>query len=217
MQQAITEAWKLVNQVRPTVIGLGSGRTIIPFIEAAAACATNAISSVTFVPTSHQAKWLLDRLHLQTGDLNSFPVVDVTVDGCDAFDSQGNMIKGGGGCLLQEKLVASASHRYIILAASEKQTDRLLAHSIPVEVHPFALTSIQGQIQRTLPVISVSLRDGAPGKLGPVITDSGNFILDCTFSEDSDIHSIQTILLQIPGVIETGLFIDMHPTIIQFN
>jgi ribose 5-phosphate isomerase A len=215
LEDAIREAWRRISKF--TVIGLGSGTTIIPFIEAHSLYTGNSMVDVVFIPTSMQAKALLDKLGLRSGDLNSFPNVHITVDGCDAFDPDRNMIKGGGGCMLQEKMVSEASNELVILAAARKRCDNILNKKFPIEVHPLAIQSILRQLKDKLMLIECKVREG-DGKLGPTITDSGNVIID--IEVDGSSHNAREVndkLLHISGVLDTGLFLGRNPTIIVFD
>lgn len=143
------------------------------------------------------------------GDLDQFPVVDICIDGADEIDDQLNCIKGGGGCLTQEKIVASYSKKLVIIA-DESKDSRVLGEKwkkgIPIEVIPMAYVPIMK---------SLELLGGHPtlrmakSKLGPVVTDNGMFIIDVDFGEIEDPKSLNEKLKNIAGVIETGLFIDM--------
>ena len=137
--------------------------------------------------------------------LEEHPVLNLGIDGADQIDHDLNAIKGGGGALLREKVVASASRRFIVIADGRKLTGSLgEACSLPVEVHPFAL----GPVQRKLIDLGaeVSVRSGS-GKLGPVVTDNGNLILDADFGAIPEPRRLERELKAIPGIIETGLFL----------
>ena len=137
--------------------------------------------------------------------------MDCAIDGADEVDSEMNLIKGGGGCLLQEKIVASCADQLVIIADYTKNSQRLgeqYKKGIPIEVVPMAYTAIQRRIEDSYGG-SVQIRM-ALAKAGPVITDNGNFILDWDFPRDlSNWNEINTRISMIPGVIETGLFIKM--------
>lgn len=215
---AIETAWSLIEGLaadRPMVIGLGSGTTIIPFITAINHHPL--LTDSIFIPTSLQSKWLLDSLHLRSSDLNSHLIVDVCVDGCDAFDEDNNLIKGGGGCMLQEKMVAEASKVFVILAREEKRSAHLLCkRPIPIEVHKFNVNSVINKMKKTFPECDARIREGS-GKLGPVLTDSGNLIVDLYCTGTLPITQIHNELTAISGVLETGLFLNMNPKIITFT
>ena len=223
MEAAINEAWERIRSLPDVrVIGLGSGRTIIPFIHGIVNYPE--FHTCTFIPTSFQASELLDQLRLRRGDLNAYMRVDVTVDGCDAYiiddciENNVTLIKGGGGCMLQEKMVAQVSGTFIIIASREKARKTTDGLVIPVEVHPFAVGACIERIKQHSGVKSVTVRQGT-GKVGPVISDSGNVIIDVLLTEDKqpvDLNELNEFLLSISGVLETGLFIGMHPCLLTF-
>jgi len=137
--------------------------------------------------------------------LDEHPEIDLTVDGADQIDSGLNVIKGGGAALLREKIVASASKRYIIIADERKVSGRLGdGCSLPVEVLPFSRAVTMRRIGDlgASPVVRVG-----SGKMGPVITDNGNFIIDADFGAMNDPVKLDRDLRGIPGVLETGLFL----------
>jgi len=149
---------------------------------------------------------------LVLGDLSSHPKIDVTIDGADELESELNCIKGGGGCHVQEKIVAHNSATFVIICDSSKVSDSLGQHwrrGVPIEVIPLAVEPITQELiaMGGKPVLRM-----AKSKMGPVVSDNGNFILDVDFGsltgqfEPADLN---TKILAIPGVVETGLFIDM--------
>jgi ribose 5-phosphate isomerase A len=142
---------------------------------------------------------------ISTTSLNEHPILDLNIDGADQIDRDLNMIKGMGGALAREKIVASASKQNVIVADKTKLVRKLgMNHPIPVEVLPFALATVSSKIQNIggKPV----LRAG-DGKVGPVVTDNGNFILDVWMKSIKDLGELDIRLKSIPGVVETGLFI----------
>lgn len=168
---------------------------------------------ITCVPTSFQARQLIVENGLQLGDLDRTPKLDVAIDGADEVDSDMTLIKGGGGCLLQEKIVASCAKRLIIIADYTKNSEYLgqqYKKGIPIEVVPMAYVPLQQLIaQRYGGKLQLRM---AVAKAGPVVTDNGNFILDWNFEPEPkkyDWNSINAELLQISGVVETGLFVNM--------
>ena len=136
------------------------------------------------------------------------PELALTVDGADEVDRNLNLTKGGGGALFQEKIVASASKKLIIIVDESKIVEKLASKSlIPIEVLPFSL----GVIQRKIKDMGIEpIVRQATKKMGPVVTDNGNFLLDLKFPKPIDNPAkVATDLKMIPGVVETGLFIDM--------
>jgi ribose 5-phosphate isomerase A len=215
LQEAVAEAWKKVG--KKTIIGLGSGFTIIHFIEAHQLYCGNSLVDPVFIPTSMQAKALLDKHGLRSGDLNSFPNVEITVDGCDGFDPYGNLVKGLGGCSLQEKIVGEASNELVILTHIRKKCEHLFECGFPIEVHPLAMKSVQNQLKNKFKIAHFHVREGKD-KMGPTITDSGNVIIDIKVDAFSYFpQELNDKLLHISGILDTGLFLGMHPSIITFQ
>jgi ribose 5-phosphate isomerase A len=139
--------------------------------------------------------------------LDEHPKLDLAIDGADQIDKKLNLIKGMGGALLREKIVASAAKQFIIIADASKMTDEFGKNQkVPVEVLPFAYTTVTAKILEKGG--DPSLREGKQ-KVGPVVTDNGNFILDVDFGFIKNPAELQLELKFIPGVIETGLFINM--------
>lgn len=187
------------------VIGLGSGTTV--------ACAIQELgkqnhSHIFAVPSSYQAFLLAAQNHIPITTLDEHPKLDLTIDGADQVERKTlNMIKGMGGALTREKIVAAASKKLVIMVDETKLTERLgFNQPIPVEVLPFAFAPVTAKLQvlRGKP----KLREGN-GKVGPVVTDNGNFILDVDFGTIEDTEKLNVQIKTIAGVIETGLFLDM--------
>ena len=163
------------------------------------------LQNVLGVPTSHQASSAAIGAGIPLTSLDEHPSLDITVDGADQIDDDLEAIKGGGGALLREKVVASASKRYVLIADGRKLTKRLgEGCPLPVEVLPFsvmvALKGIEGLGAKA------AVRQ-AKGKLGPVVTDNGNFVVDADFGAMEDPRRLDAELKAIPGVLETGLFL----------
>ncbi|XP_054016577.1 ribose-5-phosphate isomerase [Hylaeus anthracinus] len=194
-----------------SVIGIGSGSTIIYAVLRLVERVKEEKLNVICIPTSFQARQLILNNHLTLGDLETYPKLDCAIDGADEVDSQMNLIKGGGGCLLQEKIVASCADQFVIIADYTKNSQKLgeqYKKGIPIEVVPMAYIAIQKRIEESYGG-NVQIRM-ALAKAGPVITDNGNFILDWHFPQElSNWNKINTDISMIPGVIETGLFIKM--------
>ncbi len=186
-------------------IGLGSGSTVAIFAKLLGDRIANGGSHIAVVPSSFQAYQLAIRYNIPLTNLDITPELDLTVDGADEVDKELNLTKGGGGALFQEKIVATASKRLVIIVDESKLVDRLGSRFlIPVEVFPFSL----GMVTRKIRAMDIEpvLRE-AQRKMGPVVTDNGNFILDLKFPEPiSDPFETARDLKMIPGVIETGIF-----------
>jgi ribose 5-phosphate isomerase A len=146
-------------------------------------------------------------------ELNEVDHIDLDIDGSDEIDSHLQLIKGGGGALLQEKMVAAASGQVVIIADHAKLKTQLGALALPVEVIPYGWKIVQQHIRQSMSVnSSLRMKDDYP-----FLTDNGHYILDCQFGNITDPSLINTALHLIPGVVETGLFIDMcHLAIIGY-
>lgn len=194
-----------------TCIGVGSGSTVVYAIERLAERVHKEQLNVICVPTSFQAKQLLIKHKLTVSELEIHPQLDVCIDGADEVDSNLDLIKGGGGCLLQEKIVASCAKELIIIADYTKNSKRLgdqYKKGIPIEVVPFSYVPVKNKIEKLFGG-ELHLRM-AVAKAGPLVTDNGNFILDWkNFQQDADWEKVNTRISLIPGVVETGLFIKM--------
>ena len=188
------------------IVGLGSGTTAVHFIRRLGErISSDDLKDIMTVPTSIQAAHDAIAGGLKVTSLDEYPSIDITVDGADQIDTQLNLIKGGGAALLREKIIAEATDYYIVIADERKITNTLgSGRSIPLEVLPFAYKpvcrSIEGLGGRPV------LRSGS-GKLGPVVTDNGNFVVDANFGPITDLEMLDGQLRDIPGLLETGLFL----------
>ena len=187
-----------------TTIGLGSGSTIFWLIEELGKRKQQGLS-IEIVPTSTQTKALAEKAGLTTTDLNDVDSLPLTIDGADEIDSQFQLIKGGGGALLQEKMVASVSEQLIIIADESKYVSQLGRFPLPVEVIPGGWKPVLKKIT-ALGCKKVELRSAQKTAF---ITDNGHYILDCYFEKIEDANALNISLHLIPGVVETGLFINM--------
>ena len=185
-----------------SIVGLGSGSTATYVIRFLGERVRDGLKIIG-IPTSQKIKQLAEQLGIPLATLDEHPQIDIDIDGADEIDPQLNLIKGGGGALLREKIIASASRRFIVVGDSSKQVAHLGKFPLPVEVIPFARSLISKRIAAL--GAQVSLR-GA-GK--PFVTDEGHHILDCTFVEIADPAALAEKLRAIPGVVEHGLFIGM--------
>jgi len=189
------------------IVGLGSGSTASFAIQEIGRLIRQKGWRVLGVPTSHQAFLLAVNCGVSITTLNEHPRLDLTIDGVDQVDPDLNMIKGMGGALTREKIVASASQQNVIVADETKLTKKLGTNqSVPIEVLPFATALVESRIKKMKgkPV----LREGK-GKVGPIMTDNGNFIVDADFGPIDVPSELNFKLKSIPGVVETGLFIRM--------
>jgi ribose 5-phosphate isomerase A len=188
------------------VVGLGSGSTAAYAIKEIGRLIKQKQWHVLGVPTSHQAFQLAVDCGIPITTLDEHPKLNLTIDGADQIDPDLNLIKGMGGALTREKLVASASKQNIIIADETKLTKKLgTKQPVPLEVLPLAAVLVQTRIKQLKgkPV----LRE-CKGKVGPVVTDNGNFILDVDFGPIPNPNELNKTLKLIPGVVETGLFIE---------
>lgn len=188
------------------VVGLGSGSTAALAIEALSERTKHENLRLLAVPTSHQAFLLAVKYGIPVTTLDEHPVIDVTIDGADQIDAALNLIKGMGAALAREKIVASASKQNIIIADENKKVKTLGEndHPVPIEVLPFAIAIVNRRIESMGG--KPTLREGK-GKVGPVITDNGNAIIDAVFGAINDAAKLEKELKAIPGAVETGLFV----------
>ncbi|KAA3679545.1 ribose 5-phosphate isomerase A [Paragonimus westermani] len=194
------------------VIGIGSGTTIEYAVEAIASKVAGEGLKIKCVPTSFQALELLVKHKLEVTSLDVHKVLDVAFDGADEVCENLTLIKGGGGCLLQEKIVAASATNFIVLADERKCSKKLgtqWTKGLPIEVVPMALRPVQMWIEKRLGGKAILRPAGT--KMGPQLTDNGNFLLDWQFDSavDYDWTKVELDLLRMPGVVDTGLFIDM--------
>ncbi|UCF45522.1 MAG: ribose-5-phosphate isomerase RpiA [Candidatus Bathyarchaeota archaeon] len=190
------------------VIGLGSGSTAAYAIEALGERIKRERLSILGIPTSYQAFLLAVKHGITVTTLEEQSEINLAIDGADQIDAKLNLIKGMGGALAREKIVATASKHNIIIADESKKV-RVLGengHPVPVEVLPFALSIVKHNIEALggTPV----LRE-AKGKVGPVITDNGNAVIDASFGIIGNVAKLERKLKMIPGVLETGLFVSL--------
>jgi len=190
------------------IVGLGSGSTAAFAIEALGARVKKEKLRIMGIPTSYQAFLLAVECGIPITTLDEHPEIDVTIDGADQITPELYLIKGMGAALVREKIVAAASKLNIIIADEKKKVKRLGENGqvVPIEVLPFAISLVKRKIVAAggQPV----LREGK-GKLGPVITDNGNAILDSYFGEIVNPAELAVKLKMITGVVETGLFVEL--------
>src|SRR5437660_6454340 len=186
------------------VVGLGTGSTAAYFIKLLGGEVKNGLR-VRGIPTSIRSRELAVNLGIPVITLDDCQEIDVTVDGADEVDPQLRLIKGGGGAMLREKIVASATKQMIVVADASKRVERLGKFPLPVEVIKFAKALIAKRISAL--GAQVNLRRNSVGS--PYITDENNHILDCRFGEIRDADQLGRQLSEMPGVVEHGLFIGM--------
>lgn len=210
-EQKKMAAMRAVEMVEPGMrIGLGTGSTAAHFV-ALLGVRVNAGLTVICVPTSEETRKLAEACGITLSTLEEVPELDITFDGADEIDEELRMIKGGGGALLREKIVAMASDRVVIMVDESKLVETIGAYKLPVEVVPFGLTATRDMIETLAADCGcegeVELRMTAEGK--PFVTDNGNYILDCNFGQIDDAEDLDDALKFIPGVVESGLFLDI--------
>jgi len=205
-RKAALEAVKHVKDC--FIVGLGSGSTAAYAIAALGERIRSENLNVLGIPTSYQAFLLAVKHRITTTTLEEHPIINLTIDGADQIDANLNLIKGMGGALAREKIVASASKQNIIIADETKKVKTLGEnnHPVPIEVLPFAISPVKRRIKEIggKPI----LREGK-GKVGPVITDNGNMIIDASFGPIDDAVKLEKKLKMIPGLVETGLFVGL--------
>jgi ribose 5-phosphate isomerase A len=199
-----------LNFVRDgNIVGLGTGSTAAYAVRFLGE-RVQAGLKIRGIPTSVHTKDLAASLGIPLTTLDEFQQIDVTIDGADEFDPQLHLIKGGGGALLREKIIASASRQVVIIADSSKQAAVLGKFPLPVEVVAFAQALVAKRIA-TLGA-TVKLRQDAKGN--PFVTDEGHHILDCSFGQIPDPPALARVLSDMPGIVEHGLFIDLATVVL---
>ena len=205
-QNAALEAVKHVKD--GFIVGLGSGSTAAFAIEALGERIKKEKISIMGIPTSYQAFQLAVECCIPITTLDEHPVIDVTIDGADQLTPELFLIKGGGAALAREKIVAASSKLNVIIADQPKKVNLLGENNqfVPIEVLPFAIALVKQKIVALggKPVV----REGK-GKLGPVITDNGNAVIDAYFGEIKNPAELAVNAKMIPGVVETGFFISL--------
>ncbi len=204
-------AERALTYVEPGMkLGLGSGSTMAKFIELLGAKVKSGLE-VVCVPTSEATAALARASGIKLTTLDDCPDLDLTIDGADELTPDIMLIKGGGGALLREKIVASASQRLIVIADHSKLVPTLGAFPLPVEVVRFGVRATLDMIIELSAgagcVGDIKLRLGADGQA--FVTDNGNYILDCAFGAIDEPDSLDMMLKMIPGVVENGLFLGL--------
>ena len=206
-RRAAEEALKLVEPGMR--LGLGTGSTARHFVDLLGA-RVRAGLDVLCVSTSEATQTQAAGLGIPLSTLDETPALDLTIDGADEFDGRLRLIKGGGGALLREKIVATASTRMVVIADASKEVATLGRFPLPVEVVPFGLAATRAAVE------AVAAETGCRGAItlrhtaGRVfVTDGGHYILDCAFGAIPDPEGLASRLVAVPGVVEHGLFIGL--------
>lgn len=197
-------------------VGLGTGSTAAWLVRCIGEMVRDDGLKIKGVPTSTRTAELARDVGIEVISLDEARWLDLTIDGADEFDGDLNLIKGGGGALLQEKIVATASDRMIVIADIGKEVESLGAFPLPVEVIPFGWQTTQALIEETLVSMDVLGRQASLRMNGdiPFITDEGNHILDLHLNRIGNPRQLAMVLNQMPGVVENGLFIDICDTVV---
>lgn len=197
-------------------VGLGTGSTSAWLVRCLAERVDQEGLRFHGVPTSTRTAELARELGLNVMSLDEARWLDMTIDGADEFDGDLALIKGAGGALLQEKIVATASDQMVVIADAAKEVETLGRFPLPVEVVPFGWQTSQALLQETLEALDVMGREATLRMNGerPFVTDEANYILDLHLGRVGNARQLAMVLNQIPGVVENGLFIDICDQVI---
>lgn len=193
------------------VVGLGTGSTVEYFIPRLGEKIKKEELEIISIPTSHRTKNLAKQHDIPLSTLKDHPEIDITIDGADEVDPKLNLIKGGGGALTREKIVAYASRKEIIIVDESKLVQKLgVSFPLPIEVIPFGWYPTKLHIEKIFDCrASLRISDGMP-----FTTDNTNYILDCEFSGIDDPATLEKEIDEIPGVVEIGLFVDLADIVV---
>ncbi len=191
------------------IVGLGTGSTAFWAIEYTAQRVQEGLQ-ITAVATSKDTETKATERGIAITPFDEVPYVDIDIDGADEADENLCLIKGGGGALLREKIVASASRRFIVIADESKLVKQLGKFPLPVEVAIFGWEHTNRALQR----LGCTTRRRKTDEGAPFITDNGNYILDCSFGSINDAPSLEKHINNVTGVVDNGLFIHMAERLI---
>ncbi|TCP63112.1 ribose-5-phosphate isomerase [Rhodovulum bhavnagarense] len=197
-------------------VGLGTGSTAAWMVRCLGEMVREDGIRIKGVPTSVRTAELARQVGIEVISLDEAKWLDLTIDGADEFDADLNLIKGGGGALLQEKIVATASDQMIVIADTAKEVGTLGAFPLPVEVIPFGWQTSRALIEEALINLDVMGRDVTLRMNGDAafVTDEGNHILDLHLKRIGNPRQLSLVINQIPGVVENGLFIDICDVVV---
>ena len=192
-------------------VGLGTGSTAAWMVKRLGERVRDEGLRIVGVPTSSRTAALAREVGIKIVTLDEAKWLDLTIDGADEFDAEMNLIKGGGGALLQEKIVATASDKMVVIADAAKEVAHLGAFPLPIEVIPFGAEVTRGLVEELLGAFDVMGRRTTIRMNGsdPFRTDEGNFILDLHLGRIGKPRQLALMLNQVPGVVENGLFVDI--------
>lgn len=205
-QLAAIEAVKLIEN--EMIVGLGTGSTAFFMIQELGKKVANGLK-ITGVPSSKETEKLALHYDIKLISLDKAKKIDLNIDGADEFDPKLQLIKGGGGALLREKIIAHNSKINIIIADSSKEVQRLGKFKLPIETIPFATNVIKNELEQLGLNPSIRITNGKN-----YITDENNYILDLDILDWQDLEQLEVKLLSIPGIVETGLFLKTTDKII---
>ncbi|TAI48532.1 ribose-5-phosphate isomerase RpiA [Flagellimonas allohymeniacidonis] len=206
-KKAAEEAVKWVKN--GMVLGLGTGSTVEFMIQALAKLVAKGLQ-VVGVPSSERTKELAGNLGIPLTTLDEAGILDLNIDGADEFDSNFRLIKGGGGALLREKIIAFNSKVNLIIADSTKQVEKLGKFKLPIEVIPFAKKGVLMKLEHMNLHPVLRLQSGKP-----FTTDENNLVIDVDIFAIEDVEALNHTLMEIPGVVETGLFLNLADVILM--
>ena len=197
-------------------LGLGTGSTARWFVKLLAHEIRENGLQIEACMTSQETRALASGLDIYPHLVEVIAPLDLAVDGADEFDGNNNLIKGGGGALYQEKVVEFQAKRLVIITDKSKEVDTLGAFPLPIEVSEFGWTATQKNVEVVLADMGLPTKtDWRGGSGNPFVTDEGSRILDLHLGAIPDAHALNNALIHIPGVNETGLFLDMADCIIM--
>ena len=202
-------AYKAVAHIKNgMIVGLGTGSTAFWAIQYLAEKVQQGLR-ITAIATSAETEKIARECGIAVAELDTVDHIDIDIDGADELDGEMNLIKGGGGALLREKIVAAASREFIVIADDSKRVEILGKFPLPVEIVSFGWRHTAAKLVALGCHTSLRQRDAKT-----FITDNGNYILDCHFSSIPDPSALEQQINNIPGVVESGLFVKMAGRVI---
>lgn len=197
-------------------VGLGTGSTAYFLVQRLGQRVRTEGLRIVGVPTSTRTADLARAAGVTVVTLDEARWLDLTIDGADEFDADLNLIKGGGGALLHEKIVATASDKMLVIADAAKEVATLGAFPLPVEVIPFGWQATKALVEEVLASMDVAGRQSSlrMNNDQPYMTDEGNYIIDLALGRIGNARQLAMVLNQVPGVVENGLFVDIADQVI---